>query len=192
MIATVRGQVIHVEDNALILEVGGIGLRIFVPRALLGKVRNGEGLLLHTHLVVRADALALYGFETAAECEVFNLLLGVEGIGPKTALVILSALSVETIRRAVSEKEPELLARVPGVGVKTAQRIILALQDRFKAGDVLSQIAALSDVDSEILVALTALGYSVVEAQTALQSLPPNAPRELEERLRLALQFFQK
>lgn len=192
MIATVRGQVIHVEDNALILEVGGIGLRIFVPRALLGKVRNGEGLLLHTHLVVRADALTLYGFETTAEREVFNLLLGVEGIGPKTALAILSALSVETIRRAVSEKEPELLARVPGVGAKTAQRIILALQDRFKAGDVLSQIAALSDVDSQILAALTALGYSVVEAQTALQSLPPNAPRELEERLRLALQFFQK
>ncbi len=192
MIATVRGQVIHVEENALILEIGGIGLRIFVPRALLGKVRNGEGLLLHTHLVVRADALTLYGFETTAECEVFNLLLGVEGIGPKTALAILSALNVETIRRAVSEKEPELLARVPGVGAKTAQRIILALQDRLKAGDVLSQIAALSDVDSEILAALTALGYSVVEAQTALQSLPPDAPRELEERLRLALQFFQK
>lgn len=191
MIATVRGQVIHVEDNALILEVGGIGLRIFVPRALLGKVRNGEGLLLHTHLVVRADALTLYGFETTAEREVFNLLLGVEGIGPKTALAILSALSVETIRRAVSEKEPELLARVPGVGAKTAQRIILALQDRFKAVDVLSQIAALSDVDSEILAALIALGYSVVEAQTALQSLPPNAPRELEERLRLALQFLK-
>ncbi len=192
MIATVRGQVIHVEENALILEIGGIGLRIFVPRTLLGKVRNGEGLLLHTHLVVRADALTLYGFETTAEREVFNLLLGVEGIGPKTALTILSALNVETIRRAVSEKEPELLARVPGVGAKTAQRIILALQDRLKAGDVLSQIAALSDVDSEILAALTALGYSVVEAQTALQSLPPNAPHELEERLRLALQFFQK
>lgn len=192
MIATIRGEVIQVEDNALVLEVGGIGLRIFVPRALLGKVRNGDGLLLHTHLVVRADALTLYGFETIAERDVFNLLLGVEGIGPKTALAILSALNVETIRRAVSEKEPELLARVPGVGAKTAQRIVLALQDRFKAGDVLSQVAALSDVDSEVLAALTALGYSVVEAQTALQSLPPDAPRDVEERLRLALQFFQK
>ncbi|MEJ5240406.1 MAG: Holliday junction branch migration protein RuvA [Anaerolineales bacterium] len=192
MIATIRGEVIQVEDNALVLEVGGIGLRIFVPRALLGKVRNGDGLLLHTHLVVRADALTLYGFETIAERDVFNLLLGVEGIGPKTALAILSALNVETIRRAVSEKEPELLARVPGVGAKTAQRIVLALQDRFKAGDVLSQVAALSDVDSEVLAALTALGYSVVEAQTALQSLPSDAPRDVEERLRLALQFFQK
>lgn len=192
MIATLRGKVTQVEENALIIEVGGVGLRVFVPRPLLGQVRSGDGLLLYTHLIVRDDALALYGFETAAEREAFTLLLGVEGVGPKTALSLLSTLTVETLRRALSEKEPKLLARVPGIGSKTAQRIVLALQDRFKASDVLTQIAALSDVDSEVLAALTALGYSVVEAQTALQSLPPDAPREIEERLRLALQYFQR
>lgn len=191
MIATLRGEVTQVEENALIIEVGGVGLRVFVPRLLLSKVRIGEVLLLYTHLVVREDALTLYGFETAAEREAFTLLLGVEGIGPKTALSVLSTLTVETLRRAVSEKEPELLARVPGVGSKTAQRIVLALQDRIKTSDVLTQIAALSDVDSDVLAALTALGYSVVEAQTALQSLPLDAPHEVEERLRLALRYFQ-
>ncbi|MFO3797217.1 MAG: Holliday junction branch migration protein RuvA [Anaerolineales bacterium] len=192
MIATLRGKVTQVEENALIIEVGGVGLRVFVPRPLLGQVRSGDGLLLYTHLVVRDDALALYGFESPAEREAFTLLLSVEGIGPKTALSLLSSLSIETLRRAIGEKEPELLARVPGIGSKTAQRIVLALQDRFKASDALAQIAALSDVDSEVLAALTALGYSVVEAQTALQSLPPNAPPDVEERLRLALQYFQR
>lgn len=192
MIATLRGEVTQVEENALILEVGGVGLRVFVPRPLLGKIRSGDELLLHTHLVVREDALSLYGFETAAERQVFTLLLGVEGVGPKTALSLLSTLTVETLRRAVNEKEPDLLARVPGVGRKTAQRILLALQDRLKAGDVLDRIATLSEVDSEVLAALTALGYSVVEAQTALQALPADAPDQVEERLRLALQYFQQ
>ncbi len=192
MIATLRGEVTQVEENALILEIGGVGIRVLVPRPLLGKVRVGDVLLLHTHLVVRPDALVLYGFETAAEREAFTLLLSAEGVGPKIALSLLSSITVETLRRAVSEKEPDLLARVPGVGAKTAQRIILALQDRFKAGDVLSQVASLSEVDSEVLAALVALGYSVVEAQTALQAIPPDAPREIETRLRLALQYFQK
>lgn len=192
MIATLRGEVIQVDENALVLEIGGVGWRVFVPRPLLGRVHLGDSLLLYTHLVVRAEALSLYGFETSGEREVFALLLGVEGVGPKTALSLLSTLTVDTLRRAVSEKEPELLARVPGVGNKTAQRIVLALQDRFKPSDVLTQVAALSEVDSEVLAALTALGYSVVEAQTALQSLPRDAPLEVTERLRLALQYFQR
>jgi Holliday junction DNA helicase RuvA len=192
MIATLRGEVTQIEENALILETGGVGIRVFVPRPLLGKARLGDVLFLHTHLIVRADAINLYGFETAAERETFALLLNVEGVGPKIALSLLSSLTVETLRRAVSEKEADLLARVPGVGAKTAQRIVLALQDRFKVSDVLSQVASLSEVDSEVLAALVALGYSVVEAQTALQSIPPDAPPELETRLRLALQYFQK
>lgn len=192
MIATLRGEITHVEDHALIVEVGGVGLRVFAPTPLLGRVKAGEAIFLFTHLVVREDALALYGFETQADRDLFTLLLSVDGVGPKVALSVLSTLTLDAVQRAVFAEESELLSRVPGVGKKTAQKIVLYLHDRLKPADTLSKVAALSDVDSEVLAALTALGYSVVEAQTAIQSLPKDAPAETEERLRLALGYFSK
>lgn len=192
MIATLRGEISQVEDHALIVEVGGVGLRVFVPAPLLGRARAGETVFLFTHLVVREDSLALYGFESQADRDLFTLLLSVDGVGPKVALSVLSTLSLDAVQRAVFAEESELLSRVPGVGKKTAQKIVLYLHDRLKPSDTLAKVAALSDVDSEVLAALTALGYSVVEAQTALQSLPKDAPQEAEERLRLALGYFSK
>ncbi len=192
MIATLRGEISQVEDHALIVEVGGVGLRVFVPAPLLGRARAGETVFLFTHLVVREDSLALYGFEAQADRDLFTLLLSVDGVGPKVALSVLSTLSLDAVQRAVFAEESELLSRVPGVGKKTAQKIVLYLHDRLKPSDTLAKVAALSDVDSEVLAALTALGYSVVEAQTALQSLPKDAPQEAEERLRLALGYFSK
>jgi Holliday junction DNA helicase RuvA len=192
MIATLRGEISQVEDHALIVEVGGVGLRVFVPAPLLGRARAGETVFLFTHLVVREDSLALYGFEAQADRDLFTLLLSVDGVGPKVALSVLSTLSLDAVQRAVFAEENELLSRVPGVGKKTAQKIVLYLHDRLKPSDTLAKVAALSDVDSEVLAALTALGYSVVEAQTALQSLPKDAPQEAEERLRLALGYFSK
>ncbi len=190
MIATLRGEVIQIEDNALILEVGGMGLRVFVPVQIRGRMKVGEAVFLFTHLVVREDALSLYGFETQADRELFNMLLGVDGVGPKVSLSVLSTLTLDTVQRAVFTEESEILSRVPGVGKKTAQKIVLYLHDRLKPGEALSKIAALSDKDSEVLAALTALGYSVVEAQSAIQALPKEAPEDVEERLRLALQNF--
>ena len=190
MIATLRGEVSQIEENALIIEVGGVGLRVFVPAPVRGRLKVGEMVLLYTHLVVREDALTLYGFESQSDRELFNLLLGVDGVGPKVALSVLSTLTLDAVQRAVFTEEPELLSRVPGVGKKTSQKIILYLHDRLKPTDALAKIAALSDKDSEVLAALTALGYSVVEAQTALQSLPKDAPDDVEERLRMALQNF--
>ncbi len=190
MIATLRGEVTQVEDNALIVEVGGVGLRVFVPTPLRGRMQVGEGVLLYTHLVVREDALTLYGFETQADRELFNMLLGVDGVGPKVSLSVLSTLSLDTVQRAVFTEESEILGRVPGVGKRTAQKIVLYLHDRLKPADALAKVAALSDKDGEVLAALTALGYSVVEAQTAIQSLPKEAPDDVEERLRMALQHF--
>jgi Holliday junction DNA helicase RuvA len=192
MIATLRGEISQVEDHALIVEVGGVGLRVFVPAPLLGRARAGEAIFLFTHLVVREDAFALYGFETQADRDLFTLLLSVDGVGPKVALSVLSTLSLDAVQRAVFAEESELLSRVPGVGKKTAQKIVLYLHDRLKPSDTLAKVATLSDVDSEVLAALTALGYSVVEAQTALQSLPKDAPQGAEERLRLALGYFSK
>jgi Holliday junction DNA helicase RuvA len=191
MIATLRGEVSQIEDNALILEVGGVGLRLFVPAPLRGRLKVGEVIFLFTHLVVREDALTLYGFESQADRDLFNMLLGVDGVGPKVALSVLSTMTLDAVQRAIFAEEAELLSRVPGVGKKTAQKIALHLKDKLKPADALARVASLSDTDSEVLAALTALGYSVVEAQSAIQSLPKDAPDDTEERLRMALQYFQ-
>lgn len=191
MIATLRGEVSQIEDNALIMEVGGVGLRVFVPAPVRTRLKTGEVVLLYTHLVVREDAMVLYGFESQADRELFNTLLGVDGVGPKVALSVLSTMTLDAIQRAVFADEAEVLSRVPGVGKKTAQKMALHLKDRLKPTDALARVASMSDTDGEVLAALTALGYSVIEAQTAIQSIPKETPDDVEERLRVALQFFQ-
>jgi Holliday junction DNA helicase RuvA len=190
MIATLRGEIAQVEENALVLEVGGVGLRVFVPAPLRTRTRAGDILMLYTHLVVREDVLALYGFESQGERELFHILLGVDGIGPKVALSVLSTMTLDSIQRAVFADEADILSRVPGVGKKTAQKMAIHLKDKLKPMDALASVAAMTDRDSEVLAALTALGYSVVEAQSAIQALPKDAPQDTEERLRMALQYF--
>jgi len=189
MIAYLEGHVMGAGEDHLVIRLGGLGLRIFVPLALRTQAGPGAHVALHTHLVVREDLLALYGFETAAERDLFVLLLGANGVGPRTALTMLSVLSVDAIRRAVLSEQSEIFARVPGVGKKTAQKILLHLQGKI-SGDGLAEVSGLGDVDAEVLEALTSLGYSVVEAQAALQSIPRDAAKDVEERLRLALQYF--
>jgi Holliday junction DNA helicase RuvA len=192
MIATLRGEITQIEEQAVVVETGGVGLRVFVPAPIRGRMKVGEPAFLYTYLVVREDALALYGFESQAERDLFNLLLGVDGVGPKVALSVLSTMNIEAVQRAVFTEQAELLSRVPGVGKKTAQKIILNLHDRLKPDEALKSVAAMSDADSEVLAALTALGYSVVEGQAAIQSIPKDAPDDVEEPLRLALGYFQK
>lgn len=191
MIATIRGEISQIEENALIVEVGGVGIRVFAPAPLRGRVKSGEMIFLFTHLIVREDALTLYGFESQADRELFNMLLGVDGVGPKVALSVLSTLSLDAVQRAVFTEEPDIFSRVPGVGKKSAQKIALHLKDKLKPTDSLAKIAAMSDTDGEVIAALTALGYSVVEAQAALQAVPKDAPDNVEEKLRLALGYFQ-
>jgi Holliday junction DNA helicase RuvA len=190
MIAVLNGRVLESYPDSLVIGVGGIGLQVFVPSALRDRLRPGDEVFLHTYLVVRQEALSLYGFETREERELFLLLLSVDGIGPKSALAVLSTLSPDAIRRAIFHEQPEVFTRVPGVGKKTAQKILLQLQDRIPAISGSESVAAISDVDTEVLGALTALGYSVVEAQSALQSIPRETPQEVEARLRAALQYF--
>ena len=191
MIATLRGEITQKEDSSLIVDVGGIGIRVHIPATLREQMNVGESIFLYTHFVVREDAMSLYGFESQGDRELYALLLSVNRVGPKLALAILSSLSLDTIKRAVFNEEFDILNRVPGVGKKTAQRIVLSLQDKLKPMDALEQVAAMSDTDGEVLAALTALGYSVVEAQTAIQAIPNDAPKEIEERLRLALGYFR-
>ncbi|GAP14531.1 Holliday junction DNA helicase subunit RuvA [Longilinea arvoryzae] len=192
MIASIQGEVLSQGNDNLVILVGGIGLRVFAPTATCSAARPGQYTFLQTHLVVREDALTLYGFETEMERNYFSLLLGVNGVGPRIALAILSVLSVDSIRRAVLSEQADVFSRVPGVGKKTAQKILLHMQGKVGPEGVLAEAAGLMDVDAEVLDGLTGLGYSVVEAQAAIQSIPRDATKDVEERLRLALQFFMK
>jgi holliday junction DNA helicase RuvA len=190
MIATLRGEVTQIEDNAIIVEISGVGLRVFIPAPTRTHMQVGQAIMLFTHMVVREDAWNLYGFEVQADRDLFILLLGTDGVGPRTAMAVMSGTSLSLIQRAVFSDDPDLLGRIPGVGKKTAQKIVLYLKDRIKPTDVLHAVAAMSETDGEVMAALTSLGYSVIEAQTAIQSIPKNAPDEVGERLRLALQQF--
>jgi len=190
MIASLNGRVADKGADYAIVEVGGVGLQVFVPNPHIDEMRIGEKVYLHTHLVVREDALTLYGFETAEEREFFNLLIGVNGVGPRLALATLSILNPDAIRRAVFSEQADIFSRVPGIGKKSAQKILLHLQDRIKDVDGLAPVAAMDDSDTQVFEALVALGYSVVEAQAALQAIPRDAPDDVETRIRLALQYF--
>ncbi len=189
MIASVHGEVVAAGEDSLVVSVGGVGLRVYVFPTVRGQTRLGDRLFLHTYLVVREDALTLYGFEHEEERSFFLLLLGVNGVGPRMAMSILSHLSVDAVRRAVLSDQPEIFGRVPGVGKKTGQKIILYLQGKVGEGTQLESMP-ITDVDTEVLEALTALGYSVVEAQRAVQSIPRDTPNDVEARLRVALQYF--
>jgi len=190
MIASLNGRVADKGVDFAIVEVGGVGLQVFVPNPFIDQMRVGEKVYLHTRLVVREDALTLYGFSTAEEREYFDLLIGVSGVGPRLALAILSTLSPDAIRRAVFSEQAEIFVRVPGIGKKSAQKILLHLQGRIKEVDGLAPVAAMDDIDTQVFEALVALGYSVVEAQAALQAIPRDAPDDVETRIRLALQYF--
>lgn len=192
MIASLHGDVGAVSADSLVIRVGGVGLRVYVTTALRGQSRPGDHLDLHTHLVVREDALSLYGFQEEEERDFFLLLLGVDGVGPRIALAVLSVLSPDAIRRAVVNEQGEIFSRVPGVGKRTAQKILLHLQGRVGSPEKQGGISSLSEVEAEVISALTGLGYSIIEAQTALQAVPRDAPQDVESRLRLALQYFTR
>ena len=193
MIASLRGTVLHVQQPSfLVVEVGGVGFKVFAPASVFDELDGlGRNVFLHTYLMVREDALNLYGFSTEEQRSLFELLLTVQGVGPRLALAVLSTLSLDVLRHAVAQDQAEVLDRVPGVGRKTAEKIVFALKDKLGAGAGLGALSSpVSDMDTEVIGALTALGYSVVEAQAALQSIPKGRGQDVEDRIRLALQYF--
>ena len=191
MIASISGRILEIDSNSLVVEVGGVGIEVFVPQPFLDQHQSGERIFLNAYLIVREDSLSLYGFETKDEKELFALLLGVNGVGPRLALAILSMFGVDEIRNAILMEQSDVLSQVPGIGKKTAQKIILQLQDQIPTEFILEPLSITAEVDAEVLAALTTLGYSVVEAQTAIQAIPRDAPEDLESRLKLALLYFQ-
>ncbi len=190
MISVLHGSVISQETDGIVVDVNGVGFHVMVPHPLRDRLQPGENIYLYTKLIVREDAMLLCGFETREGRELFDLLLSVNGIGARLAMSVLSTLAPDTIRRAVFNEQAEIFSRVPGIGNKTAQKIVLHLQDRLPSAEGLEPLAKISDVDSEVLAALTSLGYSLVEAQAALQYIPRDTAQDVETRLRAALQYF--
>jgi Holliday junction DNA helicase RuvA len=192
MIASISGSIQRIENDALIIAVGGVGVRVFVPRTVLEDVGGvGRAIHLHTHLIVREQDLALYGFESWDDLQLFTVLLSVSGVGPKVSLAILSTLSPELLKSAVMREETAVLQRVPGIGKKTAERIMFQLRDKLDLTQISTSMPLISDVDADVIDVLTSLGFSIVEAQSALQRLPREA-KTVDERVQLALQYLDQ
>lgn len=191
MIASLEGVVAAAGEGYLIVRVGGLGFRVFVPQTMLeGSVGLGDRVSLHTYLHVREHELTLYGCGSKEELALLRLLLTVSGIGPKVALSILSFLPPDQLQAAIVREDTATLARVPGIGPKTAKKLAFELKDRVAAEVPPGALPPLpAEVDSDLIAALSVLGYSVAEAQEAMRSLP-REPLPLEERVRLALAYF--
>lgn len=190
MIASLHGQVIQIGEDNLVVEVGGIGYLVYVTEFLVQSQRRGETVSLFTHLVVREDSLTLFGFQEQEEVSLFQELIKVNGVGPRLALETLSTHNPDVIKRAVLNKQEEIFAQVSGIGRKTAQKILLTLEDRISFTDAMVISPETAGINAEVQQALVTLGYSVLEAQAALQNLPEDAPLDLETRLTIALRFF--
>jgi Holliday junction DNA helicase RuvA len=184
MIASLTGTVQALHDSSLVLQVGGIGYKVAVLKELLSRTKAGTELALQTHLAVREDALDLYGFIHAEELKLFEQLLTVSGIGPKSALAILDIASVETLRSAIGTGNAAYLTNVSGIGKKTAEKIVLELKDKVGKGASLPPLKG----DEEALEAMRSLGYSAAEARDVLRMVPPEiegGSARLKEALKL-------
>lgn len=180
MIASLRGRVVARGADHVVVETGGVGYKVFVPRH-----PEGDEVLLHTHQVTREDGQFLFGFETREELALFELLIGVSGVGPRAGLSLLSVARPVDVAAAIASGDVGALAKAPGVGKKTAERLIVDL--RSKMGRVaIGSDGEIADAD-EAVAALRALGYTAAEAQAALRGVPPPAKATTEERLAQAL-----
>src|SRR5262245_63531695 len=193
MIASVRGALLFVGVDHAVLETGGVGFLIYAPRNVLGALGElGGEVRLYTHLHIREDVLALYGFATSDQRHLFETLLGVSGVGPKVALSMLSSAPPDELRVAIAGGDTARLARVPGIGKKTAERLVLELRGKLdlKGLPAVGATPALMAANAELAEMLVSLGFSAGEASAAIAALPADAPAELDERLRLALRLF--
>jgi Holliday junction DNA helicase RuvA len=191
MLASLSGKVASTGEDFVVIKAGGVGFHVSVPQTVLDSLPGpGMEVTVHTHLHVRENDLALYGFGSREDLALFRLLLGVSGIGPKVALSLLSFLPRDRLQAAIAQEDVAMLARVPGIGPKTAKKLVFDLKDKIAAEIMPGEPQpVLTEADADLIAALTSLGYSVSEAQEAIRSLPREA-LELEERVRLALVYF--
>ncbi|MDP9321521.1 MAG: Holliday junction branch migration protein RuvA [Chloroflexota bacterium] len=181
MIASVRGRIIARGADHVVVEASGVGYKVFVPRH-----PTIDEVHLHTHQVVREDGQFLFGFETGEELALFELIIGVSGVGPRAALAILSVSRPVDVAAAIAAGDAEALAKAPGVGKKTAERLIVDLRSKVSRVAIGPLGGELADAD-EAVTALRALGYTLAEAQQALRGVPPSGTASTEERLATAL-----
>jgi Holliday junction DNA helicase RuvA len=192
MIASVRGIIEAVTADYAVINVGGLGLQVFMPASTLTVLGVGQPARVFTQMVVREDAILLFGFASGEELKLFQLLQGVSGFGPKLALTLLSAMSPEELASAIAGGSMELLTSVSGIGKKLAGRLILELKDKITAGAAFVRVVPMGDGDGDVIGALLSLGYSATEASRAVASLPRDAALAVEDKIKLALGYFEK
>ena len=192
MIGFLRGKVAGLKTDYCLLDVGGVGYRVFISNNTRCKLTLNETAMLYTYMNVYQDGITLYGFYTEEEYDVFQLLIGVSGIGPKVALGILSAITVNALCKAIQNKQATLLTKLPGIGKKSAERLILELKDKMALAASDDEVLSLSmegevadDILSEATAALTALGYSQAEITPVLKKAAKG--KSTEEIVKLAL-----
>ena len=191
MIAGINGKLEAIGSEWAIINVGGVSFKVFMPTSTLSTMSAiGKQVRLHTHLYLREDNVTLYGFSSEEELTLFQTLLTVSGVGPKLAMAMLSAMKVEQLAMAIATSNVDLLTEVPGIGKKTANRLILELKDKIGAGWITVAAAQITEENAEVVTALTSLGYSVAEATRAVAALPSDKKLSLEQKVKLALQYF--
>jgi holliday junction DNA helicase RuvA len=191
VIAGLEGTLVSMGANWAVINVNGISFQVNLPTSTVSALGDiGSKVKLFTHLQLKEDTIALYGFSSSRELSVFQTLTTVSGIGPRLALSLLSAMDAEQLTLAISSGNADLLTGIPGIGKKTASRIILELKDKIGIGWALAEEVQSVQRNSEVLGALTALGYSVAEASRAVTSLPDTPGLTLEEKVKMALQYF--
>lgn len=188
MIGSLNGKIIDKRNNCLIIEVGGVGYKIYTTREIAGAMPMDKNALLWTHLSVREDSQTLYGFKEKTDLEFFEMLLTVSGIGPKSALTILNIAPVSALRSAIASGDAGHLTKTTGVGLKKAEKIILELKDKFDL--VEGELEAHKEI-SDATDALVALGYSRREASEALKKVPASKDKT-EEKIKEALRLLGK
>ena len=202
MIAFVRGTAVDMTENSVIVEAGGIGYEIYMTGTDLSQIHMGEEVKIHTYFNVREDAMQLYGFRSKDDLQMFKLLLGVNGVGPKAAVGVLAGITADELRFAILSDDVKTLSKAPGIGKKTAQKLILELKDKMKLEDAFElklaheqekAVAGLGEISvgrQEAVEALVALGYSSTDALRAVRKVTDVAPDDVEGLLKAALKNF--
>ena len=189
MIVALDGILENRSTDSIVVRIGSVSFQVNVPNATAGRLGTvGDKVHLHTYLYLKDDIVALYGFSSPEELGLFKSFISVSGIGPKAALALLSTFSPDQLVSAITNSNVELVSQVPGIGKKTAGRIVLELKGKFTKGMVETIVPELQKQDADVVAALTSLGYSLKEATQAVSSLPTSSDIELAERVRLALQ----
>jgi len=192
MISTLEGILEYRDNDSIIINVGGIGFRVYVPVSTLSQLGAVKGKVsLYTHLLLRQDSISLYGFTSSGELALFKNLISVSGVGSKVALALLSVYSPEQLVMAITSGNIDLISQAPGIGKKMAGRIVIEL--RGKLGKEWNEAASpLAPESTDAIAALTGLGYSLAEATKAISKLPASDELSLEEKIRIALQQMER